>query len=109
MNKLTKVLTTLTMSLTVVGMANASTLIAKDNSIATELCMKAASGNRVSMNNAILDSGLSRTFVVYNVKCNNTDITDFVEQYGKKPEKMNALLNRGRTEGDVTIHDLASL
>ena len=109
MQTLTKVLTTLTVSLTLTGMASATTLVAKDHSISTELCMTAASGNRATLNNSIKNSGLSKSFIVYNIKCNSQSITDFVAQYGKSPTKINKLLNRAKNKGKVTISDIASL
>lgn len=109
MKTVTKILTTLTISLSLVGLANASALIAQDSSISTELCMKAASGSRVAMHKAIKESRLSNSYVVYNIKCNEQNITDFVSKHGKSPEKMNALLNRGRVKGHVSINDIAAL
>ncbi len=109
MNAMTKILTTLTLSLTVTGIANASNLVATNDSISTELCMTAAAGNRVAMQKAIKQSGLSKSFVVYNVKCNDQHITEFVAKHGRAAEKMNALLNHGRHKGKVTINDVASL
>jgi hypothetical protein len=109
MKTLTKILATLTLSLSVVGISNASTLVAKDNSISTELCMTAASGNRAAMHNAIKNSRLSKSYVVYNIKCNAQNITDFIAQHGKNPNKMNLLLNHGRNKGQVSINDIASL
>ena len=108
MKTITKALVTLTMSLTLVGAANASKLVATDNQISTELCMIAAQGNRVKMHNAIKNSRLSKSFVVYNVKCNDKDITEFVTQYGKYPSKINALLNKG-LKSRVSINDIAAL
>ena len=109
MKTVTKILTTLTLSLSLVGIANASTLVAKNNSISTELCMTAASGSKNAMHKAIKESRLSNSYVVYNIKCNEQNITDFVTKYGKSPNKMNALLNRGRNKGNVSINDIASL
>lgn len=109
MKTLTKVLTTLTLSLTVAGMANASTLIAKDQSLTTELCMTAASGNRAKMHNTIKNSGYSKSYIYYNVKCNDQNITEFVAQHGNSPKQMNSMLSQGRTKGRVSINDIASL
>ena len=109
MKTITKVLTTLTLSLSIAGMANASTFTAKDNSVTTELCMTAASGNRVAMSKAIKSSRINKSALVNKVKCNDQNITDFVAQYGNSPEKMNALLNRAIKKGSVTINDIASL
>jgi len=109
MKTFTKVLATLTLSLSVAGMANASSLIAKDNSVTTKLCMTAATGNRIDMQQAIKSSRLSKSFVVKNIKCNEQGITEFVAQHSKSPTKMNALLNQSLNKGQVTIQDLASL
>ncbi len=109
MKTFTKVLATLTLSLSVAGMANASILIAKDSSVSTELCMKAASSNKFALNKAIKSSGLSKSFVVNNIKCNEKNITEFVSQHGKSPVKMNALLNQGLKNVQVTINETASL
>jgi len=109
MKTFTKTLTTLTLSLSVLGMANASTFIAKDNSVTTELCMTAASGNRIAMSKAIKNSRISKLDLVNKVKCNEQNITDFVAQYGNSPTKMNLLINRSIKKGSVTINDIASL
>jgi len=109
MKTFTKVLATLTLSLSVAGMANASSLIAKDNSVTTKLCMTAATGNRIDMQQAIKSSRLSKSFVVKNIKCNEQGITEFVAQHSESPTKMNALLNQSLNKGQVTIQDLASL
>lgn len=109
MTTLAKFLTTLTITLSVTSMANGATLQATDKSLSTNLCMKAAQGNRAVMHNAIKESGLSKSFVVYNIQCNNQNITEFVAQYGQQPEKINSLLNQGKQAGKVSISDIASL
>jgi len=109
MKTITKILTTLTVSLSLVGMANASNLVANDDSITTQLCMAAASGKRTVLHNTIKNSGLSKSFIVYNVKCNDKNITDFVVYHGESSEKINAVLNRARTKGKVSINDVAAL
>jgi len=109
MKTFTKVLATLTISLTLAGAANAKTFVATDSKISTELCLIAAQGNRAQMHNAIKNSGLSKSFVVYNVKCNQQNITEFVAQHGRSPKKINALLNQGRNKGKVSINDVAVL
>jgi len=109
MNTFTKVLATLAISVSLTSAANATKLVVTDNEISTELCITAAQGNRAKMHNAIKNSGLSKSFVVNKVKCNDQNITDFVAQYGKSPAKMNALLNQGRRKGNVNISDIAAL
>jgi len=107
--KFATVLTTVTLSLSVAGFANASSFVAQVNSATTELCMTAASGNRVAMNKAIKSSRISKSALVYKVKCNDLNITDFVAQHGDSPEKMNNLINKGLRKGQVSITDTASL
>lgn len=109
MNTFTKTIATLTIALSSIGAANAASIVPENNSITSNLCATAASGNRAAMHNAIKESGLSKSFVVYNVKCNDESITSFVKNYGKSPEKMNMLLQQGRHKGQVSIHDIASL
>lgn len=109
MTTLTKVLATLTISVSLVGAVNATQLIATDDRVSTDLCMVAAQGNRAQLHNAIKNSGLSKSFVVYNVKCNEQNITEFVAQHGKSPKKIIALLNKGRNKGKVSINDIAAL
>ena len=109
MNNLSKVLATMTMPLAIAGMANASELVAADNSVSTKLCMAASQSSRITMLNAIKGSGLSKSYIIYNVKCNDQNITDFVALHGKSPIKMTTLLNQGRNKGHVTINDIASL
>ncbi len=109
MNTLTKVLTTLALTVTVAGAANAAKLVASDNYVTTDLCIKAAKGSKIVLLKAIKSSGLSKSFVVNNVKCNDSHITYFVAKHGNKPEAMNDMLNQYLKAGKVSISDIASL
>ncbi len=106
---MTKILTTSAITLTFAGIANAATFTANDHSPATQLCMKAASGNLAAFASAVKSSGYSKQFVVYNIKCNDKNITDFVAQHSQSPEKMLKLINQGRHFGKVSITDIAAL
>lgn len=107
MNYLTTALITLSLSLT--ATANATNIVAKDDTRATKLCLTAAQGNRAAMYNAIKASGYSKHYVVNNIKCNNQHITEFVAQHGKSPDRMNAILNNHRSTQRVSITDIAKL
>lgn len=85
--------------------AQASDLKAADSSIATELCMTAASGNRAAMFNKIEASGKSIKYLANNITCNGNNILAFVEQHGKNSQNMLKVLDR--TSHGVSITDIA--
>jgi len=94
--------------LTLVSMSaavQAETVIAANNSLATQLCVTASAGNRAAMHNAIKSSGFSRRYVAENVICNGKNIINFIDQYGKNSEAMINTLNRSATR--VSIIDIA--
>lgn len=107
MHHLTTILITLSLSLT--ANAHAAEVVAQDNTQVTKLCVTAAQGNRAAMHNAIKNSGYSKRYVVNNIKCNDLPMTDFIAQYGKSPEAMNATLENARSTHRVSITDLAKL
>lgn len=82
-------------------------LKAADNSILTQLCMTAASGNRAAMHNAIKESAYSKNFVVNNVRCNSADVISFVQTHGRNVDDMVKSLETIGTS--VSINDLAML
>ena len=55
-----------------------------DNSTASNLCYAALRGNRANMHKEIKATGLSKSFVIDNVTCNNMSIGSFVAQYGSE-------------------------
>ncbi|MDG1750191.1 MAG: DUF3718 domain-containing protein [Thalassotalea sp.] len=83
----------------------ASNLEAADSSIATELCLIAASGNRAAMFNVVKESGKSLNFIANNITCNGENILAFVEQRGKNSQNMLKVLDRSAHE--VSITDIA--
>lgn len=85
--------------------AQASSLQAADDSLATNLCMTAASGNRAAMHNEIKASGKSAEFVAKNITCNGENILAFVENHGKNSQKILDMIDR--TNKQVSITDLA--
>lgn len=85
--------------------AHASDLVAADQSIATDLCLTAASGNRAAMVNQMKASGKSMQFIAKNINCNGENILAFVERHGKKSQNMLKVLDRATHE--VSITDIA--
>ncbi len=92
-------------TLGLVTSVQAAKLEAADGSIATKLCMTAASGNRAAMHNAIKASGYSAKFIENKVECNVESLLSFVEHSGKNSESMLRMLDRSQTS--VSITDLA--
>lgn len=104
MNTNTIVLATIiAMSFTV--SAQAAKLIAVDESIATNLCVTAATGNRAAMHNTIKSSGYSSKFIASKIECNGENLLSFVENNGTNSESMLRMLDRTKTS--VSITDLA--
>jgi hypothetical protein len=84
---------------------HATDLVAADQSIATDLCLTAASGNRAAMVNQMKASGKSMQFIAKNIHCNGENILAFVDQHGKKSQNMLKVLDRSTHE--VSITDIA--
>jgi len=109
MKTLTKTIAVITFSLATIGMANAATVVAADNSVTTKLCVAAAQGSKIRMHIAVKDSHLSKSFIVDKIQCNDKSFLSFVAQYAKNPEKITYLLTNGKVKGKVNISDLTSL
>ena len=75
---------------------------AVDESVETNLCIKAAEGNRVAMFNEMRNSGYSDKFIAAKVTCNGENILAFVEKHGKNPEKMLNMLDRRTRHTSIT-------
>ncbi|MDO6693547.1 DUF3718 domain-containing protein [Aliiglaciecola sp. 3_MG-2023] len=107
MNTLTKSIAISVLAISSIGLANAANVIVPtDNSITTKLCVAATKGSKAKLSKAINDSRLSKRFVVENVKCNELDLVNFVEQFGENPEKMNSFLTSGKYNKAGTIASL---
>jgi hypothetical protein len=83
----------------------ASDLKAADSSLATKLCVTAASGNRADMYNQVKASGKSAQFVAKNINCNSKNILAFVEENGKNSQNMLKVLDR--SSHNISITDIA--
>ena len=95
MNTLTKAIAVTTLTLSSIGLVSAANVVVPaDDYITTNLCVVATEGNKTKLSHAIKKAGLSKRYVVKNVKCNELNITAFIEQYGSNVEKMNNFLTR---------------
>jgi hypothetical protein len=83
----------------------AAKVTALDNSIATGICVTAASGNRAAMHKSIKSSGYSANFVANKIECNGENLLSFVELNGKNSTAMLKMLDRTKTS--ISITDLA--
>jgi len=109
MNTLTKTLTTITLTLSTMGVANASTkVVAADDNITSRICVAAAGESKIQLHKVIKESGLSKKYIAEKVTCNNQNILSFVQEFGDDPEKMNNALTNGRFNTQVNITDLAA-
>ncbi|MBO1255484.1 DUF3718 domain-containing protein [Alteromonas sp. 5E99-2] len=110
MKTLTKVITTTVLTLSAIGFASASEqLVPTDSFTGTKLCVVAAKGNKLKLNRAINKSGMSKRYIVENLKCNGMDLVSFVEQHGSNSHKINTFLaGKGYSKNTGTT-DIASL
>ena len=105
MNTLTKTIAVTALTLSSIGLVSASNVVVPaDDYVTTNLCVVASEGNKTKLSRAIRKAGLSKNFVAKNVKCNELNITAFIEQYGSNVEKMNDFL----TNGKYSNNDLAA-
>jgi hypothetical protein len=97
MKTLTKTLAASLISFTILGAAHASPeLVPTDNEAGTGLCVTATSGSLLKMNKAMKSTRVTKRYVTEKMTCNGQSIVAFVEQYGKKAEKMNNFLTNGK-------------
>ena len=85
--------------------AQAKDFTSANNSVFTELCMTAVSGNRAAMHNQIASSGYSKSFIARNVQCNGENIASFVAKNGRNSENMLKVIGGSNKHVDIT--DLA--
>ena len=109
MNTLTKAITVTTLTLASIGLASASNeIVPADNYVTTKLCMVASEGSKAKLSKAIKKSGLSKHFVAANVKCNELNMVNFIEQYGTNVEQINNFLTSGKYSNNAVVANLAS-
>tara|TARA_B110000091_G_scaffold210794_1_gene254285 strand:- start:1494 stop:1820 length:327 start_codon:yes stop_codon:yes gene_type:complete len=87
----------------------ATEVVPADNSGFTKLCVTAAAGNIMAMQNKIRASGYSRPFIAENIKCNGEDLISFIKKNGKNADAMIYSLDRLRTKMSSTDYSNNSL
>ena len=94
MKLLTKITAISVLTLSVIGVASAETvLVPADSNVTSKLCVAAAQGKKMKLAREIRKAHLTKYFVSEKVKCNDISITAFVEQYGKNADKINDYLS----------------
>ena len=97
MKAIAKVLMIVGVSVAGMGFAQAETkLVAADDAVTSEICVVAASGNKLKLHRTMRDRRISRSYVDKNVTCNEMPIVEFVEQYGDNVVAINHYLTSGK-------------
>ena len=109
MNSFTKAISVTAIILSSIGLASASNvMIPADNYVTTKLCLVASEGSKTRLSKAIKNSGLSKHYVTQNVKCNELNLVNFIEQYGSNVEQINNFLTNGKYSNHAVVANLAS-
>lgn len=110
MKTLTKVIAISVLTLSTIGFTSAAEQLAPtDNFTGTKLCVVAAEGNKLKLNREIKESGLTKRYVVNNLKCNGMDLVSFVDQYGSNSHNINTYLAGKDYSKNADTTDIASL
>lgn len=109
MKTLNILLISTTLSLSLIGAANATKYQSTDNKISTQICMTAAQGSRIEMYRSMKDSGFSKSFIYNNVKCNDQHLSTFIAENNVKSDQINTLFKHNQRKVKVSINDLAKL
>lgn len=64
-----------------------------DDSVTSNLCVTAASGNVLKLHNQIKDSALGKKYVAKEMTCNGLTVSAFVDQYGHNADSIKKYLN----------------
>ena len=109
MNTFTKAIAITALTLSSIGAASASSVVVSaDNYVTSKLCVIASEGNKAKFSRAIEKAGLTKRYVATNVKCNDINIVNFIEQYGSNVEKMNNYLTGGKYSNEALVTNVAS-
>lgn len=65
----------------IAGVSAQPTVVASDNSITSQLCVTAATGDALDMHKKIKTLRVSKEFVAEQLTCNGMPVAEFVEQY----------------------------
>ena len=109
MNTLTKAIAITTLTLSSIGLASASNvMVAADNYVTSKLCVVASEGSKAKLSQAIKKTGLRKHYIATNVKCNELNLVNFIEQYGSNVEQMNNFLTNGKYSNNTVVANIAS-
>ncbi|MBT3133994.1 DUF3718 domain-containing protein [Alteromonas sp. ALT199] len=64
-----------------------------DDSVTSNLCVTAASGNKWKFHNQIKASALDKKYVAEEMTCNGLTVSAFVDQYGENGDSIKKYLN----------------
>lgn len=79
--------------------------VAKDDSIATDICMKAAQGKKFKFAQLLRQHNIKKRFVANKLQCNDVGLPKFVARYNDQADRILNLLPLDRAH--VTIRDIA--
>lgn len=104
MQRFSKILlaTGLSLGLATAASAN-SAFVAADDNITSQICVVALEGSKAKLNRVLKQTRLTKQYVVDNVTCNGTPITEFVAQNGNNPDSINAYITNGNYASDDFI------
>ena len=106
-------MTTLIASIAIATLANTANahdnhkhkFVAKDDSIATDICVKAVSGKKFKFAQLLRHYNINKRFVADKLKCNEIGLPKFVATYNENADRILNLLPLERTH--ITIKDIA--
>ena len=78
-----------------------------DDELSTQLCMAAAKGKRFQFHNLLKSSNLDKRFVAEKLKCNDSELPNFVVKHNDRARAILSLLPLDNT--NVTIRDIAQV
>lgn len=77
------------------GVAAQPTLVASDNSVTSQLCVTAATGDAMQLHKKMKTLRVSKSYVTEQLTCNGMPVVEFVEQYGKHVADVNDYVTSG--------------
>ncbi len=75
-----------------------------DDSVTSNLCVAAATGNRWKLHEQIKESALDKKYVAQDMTCNGLSVAAFVDQYGKNGDSIKKYLNIQQQQIASVVH-----
>ncbi len=75
-----------------------------DDSVTSNLCVAAATGNRWKLHEQIKESALDKKYVAQDMTCNGLSVAAFVDQYGKNGDSIKKYLNIQQKQIASVVH-----